>query len=126
MLVFDQKTRNKAKQCLQQIKLLENCVKLPEPFKFCQILKAGHFDVKFLSESNGKQNEIRLINSLKVKKEHVKDILREAIVFTRIKCDEIIQSCTRYLIENKHLFIVMNHIDVNINEVMSFFVSITF
>ena len=113
MLVFDQKLRNTAQQCLQQIKLLENCLK-PEQFKFSRILKRGVFDIKYLSESNGKKNQIRLINSLNVKKEHVKGILREAIVFTRIKCDENIQSCTRYLIENKHLYIVMNHIDVNI------------
>ena len=114
MLVFGQKLRNTAKQCLLQLKLLENCLKLPEPYKFSRNLKTGHFDVKYLSESNGKQIQIRLINSSIVEKEHIKDVLKETIVFTRIKCDEIIQCYTHYFFENKHLFIVTSHIDVNI------------
>jgi hypothetical protein len=81
-------------------------------YKFVRTLKHGNFDLKFLGESNGKQHQIRLINSVNVKNEHIKETVKEAIFFTRINCNDMIQNCIRYFIANKHLFIVMNHIDV--------------
>ena len=119
MLVFDSRNRSNARDCYDKIKRLrkeQELLKLideQEEYKHEKLLRKGHFDLKFLGESKRKLYQIRLINSVNVEKEHIKEVLKEAIVFSRINCDEMIQNCIRYFIASKHLFIVMNHIDVN-------------
>ena len=51
---------------------------------------------------------IRKIKS-SIEPEVLKEILKEAIILKRIKCDNIIQGVLEYLIENdRHLYIVTN------------------
>ena len=55
---------------------------------------------------NGKEKVIRKINS------HVNslnEVLKEAIILKRIKCDNLCQNVEDYYIQNKSLFLVMNY-----------------
>ena len=45
--------------------------------------------------------------------EQLKSTLKEAIMFTRIKNEDLLHNYLRYFIEDKQLFMVMNCIQVN-------------
>jgi len=119
MLVFIPDNRSDASKCYTEIELIKKeqdlykIINEQEQYKFEKILKKASFDLTFVGKSNEKQHRIRLINSVRVEKDHIKDVLKEAIVFTRINCDQMIQNYIRYFITNKHLFLVMSHIDVS-------------
>jgi hypothetical protein len=53
---------------------------------------------------------LRKISS--IDKEHLKQVLKEAIILTRIKCGNLIQNYSSYFIENKKLFLVMDYFEV--------------
>jgi len=54
---------------------------------------------------------IRSINA-QLDKEHLTEILKETIVLTRIKCENLFQGVLKYFIENKQLFLVMDYYPV--------------
>ena len=56
---------------------------------------------------------IRSINA-QLDKDHLKETLKETIVLTRIKCDNMIQGVSKYFIENKQLFVIMDYYPVYI------------
>lgn len=121
MLVLNQNKRNTSKECYDQIRFIQSCVKDNERYKYIKSLKASRFNMKYLAETKeGTLNEIRLINSFNLDKEHVKEVLKEAIVLTRINCSEMIQSCTSYFIQEKQLFVVMDHFEVEYNSICLF------
>jgi hypothetical protein len=113
MLVLDQTKRNTAKECYDHIKFIQNCIK--EQFKFVETFQTSRFNTKFLIQtSEGKLNQVRLIDSVNVSKDHIKEVLAEAISLTRVNGGEMIQNIQRYFIQDKHLYIVMNHFEVNL------------
>jgi len=113
MLVLDQTKRNTAKECYDHIKFIQNCIK--EQFKFVKTFQTSRFNTKFLIQtSEGKLNQVRLIDSVNVSKDHIKEVLAEAISLTRVNGGEMIQNIQRYFIQDKHLYIVMNHFEVNL------------
>ena len=47
-----------------------------------------------------------------IEKEDLKQVLKETIVLNRIKCDDLIHGISRYFIENKTLFILMENLEL--------------
>ena len=112
MLVLDQKKRSTAKECYDYIIFIKNCLK-EERFEFIKTLQTSRFNTKFLIRTKeGELNQVRLVDSLNVSQDHIKDIFKEVISLTRINCDFMIQNFQRYFIQDKHLFLVMNHLQV--------------
>ena len=61
---------------------------------------------------------IRSINA-QLDNQHLTEILKETIVLTRIKCENLFQGVIKYFIENKQLFLVLDYYTVCIIKLMT-------
>ena len=83
-----------------------------QKYEIIDLFREGSFDTSYLaSDQNKKKLIIRSINTT-LDKDHLKETLKEAIILTRIKCDNLIQGVLKYFIESKQLFLLMDFYQV--------------
>jgi hypothetical protein len=108
MLIKDSVERSCAKTCYQEIISLQ-----PKNYNLINLISENTFKRRFVATLKNDQKKVLvdLISSL-VDKDHLKQVLKESIILTRIKCVNLIQNFNSYFIENKQLYVVTNHYEV--------------
>jgi hypothetical protein len=108
MLVKDPVERSCAKTCYQEIISLQ-----PKNYNLINLISENTFKRRFVATlKNDKKKVLVDLISSQVDKDHLKQVLKESIILTRVKCGYLIQNFNSYFIENKFLYVVTNHYEV--------------
>ena len=88
---------------------LQKNVILIQNYQILRRMKSTSFERKYIAKDI-RNNKKRIIRKIK-KSAQLEKTLGEAIVYKRLKCENLIQGVLDFFIENKELYIVMDYFD---------------